>query len=289
MSELQSIHQLIEWEPPKVEPLIENGILEPESCMLQYGEAKSWKTMNSYYTMWCLANGTPWYGFKTTKCAVLRIQAELPQRQERKRVMKFASGVRFSNGGDDTKLAYPSNIYFRTEMYLQTDTSFGISVLEADINRVKSRHPDLPLVVVLDPLYLMISGKIRDEYDVKKFLDNINLMRQKHKAAFILIHHTRLSHKDILGNTIEDGAESLMGSSYFNNWVDIAVESRLLNPRSGADRVRIAFYLTRNAESQLPELEVKWSRRNLQPTVEVSKMVEDDEYTRDITEDSTVI
>jgi RecA-family ATPase len=278
MSELRNIHQLISWEPPQVLPLIEGGILDEESGMILYGEAKSWKTMTNYYTMYSLANGTPWFGFKTTKCAVLRIQGELPERQERKRIMKFARGIRYQEGNDNTSLAYPSNMYFHSEMYLHLDTSYGLTILENDVKKVKSRHPDLPLVVMIDPIYMMMSGKIRDEYDVKKFLDNINIIRQKYSATFILTHHTRLSHKDVMGNIMEDGAESMMGSSYFNDWCDIAPELRLLNPRTGADRVRISFYLTRNAEKQLPRLEVKWSRFNLLPSIESSHTDEDEDY-----------
>jgi len=116
-------------------------------------------------------------------------------------------------------------------------------------------------------VYLLISGHISDDYDVKRLLDNLNELRSKCSVSLIIIHHSHKTRTDDSGNIIDLGSEDIMGSSYFNNWADTMVKLKTLNPYTGADRVELSFGLARHAEALLPKLTIQWSRANLHPSV----------------------
>jgi len=162
---IDSIHQLINWQPALQHAIIGEGILLPETRIMIFGQAKAWKSMLSLHTAFTLADGADWFGFQTIKAATFKYQAELPKAIDRDRVAKYAKGAN----------SYPPNIFFKTaQERVKLDTSWGIASLNKDIEEVKSRCPNQPLVVILDPLYKLIAGHISDEYDVKKFQDNID-------------------------------------------------------------------------------------------------------------------
>lgn len=271
---IENIQQLISWEPPFQETIIDKGILLPQTRLIIFGQAKSWKSMLAMHTAFSLANGTPWFGFKTTKCLIFHLQVELPKSAEQKRVIKYAKNAN----------SYPTNVAFKTASRLKIDTSFGLSSLSKDVEEVKARFPAYNnLVLILDPLYLLMAGHISDEYDAKKFLENVNDVKEKYGLAVILIHHTRLTRLNNAGEVVDLGPEEMMGSSYLNNWCDTAVKVRLLNPYTGSDLVKLTFELTRNAEDLLPSFEIQWSRATLLPTIaKRTEIVLDDPSVRDL-------
>jgi len=264
---IENIHELISWQPPVQQSIIEEGILLPETRLMIFGAAKAWKSMLSIHTAFALANGTDWFGYKTTKCLPLKYQVELPKAIDRKRIIKYAKGAN----------SYPSNLFFKTAVYSKLDTGYGIGSIERDIQTAKQRIPDQHIVLILDPLYLLMSGHITDEYDVRKLLDNLDSLRDKHHLTIIIIHHSRLARTDASGSIIDLGPEEAMGSSYLNNWVDTMIKVVLLNPYTGGNRVGMSFELTRHAETMLPSFQVEWNRANLQPRVIKRATVELDE------------
>lgn len=262
---IDSIQQLIDWRPLQRKSVIEEGILLPETRLMIFGQAKAWKSMLSLHTAFCLANGTSWFGYKTTKSTVLKYQAELPKAIDRDRVAKYAKGAD----------SYPTNIFFKTpQERVKLDTNWSIASITKDIEEVKARSPDQHLVLILDPLYKLIAGHISDEYDVKKFQDNVDELKTKHNLSIIIIHHSRLTRVDSSGKVIDLGAEESMGSSYFNNWCDTMIRVKLLNPHTGSDNIEVSFELVRNAQTILPKFQVHWDRTNLQPIVTNREQVE---------------
>ena len=160
------------------------------------------------------------------------------------------------------------NDFFNTPVdRIKLDTTWGVQSLQKDIETVMNRCPDLHLVLILDPLYKLLAGHISDEYDVKKFQDNMDELKNKLHFSLVLIHHSRLTKTDSSGNVVDLGAEEAMGSSYWNNWCDTMIRTKLLNPFATKDKVEINFFLTRNATTVVPDLEIQWSRLDLHPTV----------------------
>lgn len=255
---IDSLTQLLAWQPEKRASIIEDGILLPETRLMIFGQAKAWKSMLSLHTAFTLANGLNWFGYKTAAAASFKIQVELPKTIDRDRAEKYAKGAS----------SYPPNVFFKTPTErIKLDTSWGIASLNRDIEEVKSRSPDHHLVLILDPLYKLIAGHISDEYDVKKFQDNIDESKSKYHYSVIIIHHSRLTRTDASGMIVDLGAEEAMGSSYWNNWCDTMIRVKLLDPFTEKRNVEVSFELTRNAQTDLPNFHVRWDRSNLQPTV----------------------
>ena len=252
---IDNLNELISWQPSTQKAIISDGILLPETAMIIFGSAKAWKSILALHTSYCIANGSDWFGFRTSKCTTFKYQVELPKAIDRKRVIKYMNGSK------------PNNIFFKTAPYSKIDTGFGRQSLEKDIQIVQSRSPGSHVVLILDPIYLLITGHISDDYDIKKLLDNLNELRAKLHITVILIHHTHKTRVDSSGNIIDLGSEEIMGSSYFNNWADTMVRIKLLNPYTGSDRVQMSFELARHTETILPTLYIKWSRANLQSRI----------------------
>jgi len=247
---IENIYDLINWKPPDIKSIISEGVLLPENRMIIFGPAKSWKSMLSIHTAFTLATGEPWFNYKTSKSVVFIFQVELPKNVFRDRVIKYAKG-RFGSYPNNL----PPNILFESEHYTKLDTSFGMAMLDKELEEVRRRFPDLPLVLILDPLYKLMSGHITDEYDVRRILDNLDELRKKHSMSIIIIHHSRLTRLDASGNIIDLGPEEAMGSSYLNNWTDTMIQVKLLNPHTGADKTEMSFVLVRHGESVLPSFQ----------------------------------
>ena len=270
---IENVDELIAWNPPYQKEIISDGILLPETCMILFGSAKGWKSGLALHTAHCIATGKDWFGFRTTKSAVFKYQVEIPKALERERVVKYMNGDR------------PKSMLFKTAPYAKIDTGYGKSNLEKDIGEAKERCPDTHLVLILDPVYLLISGHISDDYDIKRLLDNLNDIKAKHHLSLILVHHSHKTRVDSSGQIIDLGSEEIMGSSYFNNWADTMVRLKLLNPYTGANKVEMSFGLVRHAKAVLPVLEIYWSRQTLHPTVtKRSDAVEDEVTTRNLKE-----
>jgi len=265
---IDTIRELINWQPSEQEAIIEGGILLPQTRMIVFGPAKAWKSMLALHTSFVLSTGSDWFGYKTTKCLPFKLQVELPKAVDRARVIKYSNNLR------------PPNLLFKTANYLKLDSGYGANALDKDLQQIENRFPGQQIVLILDPLYKLLSGHITDEYDARKLLDNLDVAKEQHNLTIIIIHHSRLTRVDSSGNIVNLGAEEMMGSSYLNNWCDTAIEVKLLNPHTGANRVRISFELARHAESILPPFELEWSRATLHP--KITKQYEAEIDTEDI-------
>ena len=132
---IDNIKQLIAWQPEKQNAIVEEGILLPETRLMIFGQPKAWKSMMALHTAFVIANGLSWFGYKTSKAATLKYQAELPKAIDRDRVVKYAKGAN----------SYPDNIFFKTVYErVKLDTSWGMMSFNKDVEEIKSRCPDQP-------------------------------------------------------------------------------------------------------------------------------------------------
>jgi len=266
-------NQLLQWKPP-VSPseIIGDGILFPGTTMMLFGAAGAWKTINTLHLVYCIASGKPWFGFETSPATVLSHQVELPKFLFRERFIKYKYGNQMTS----------PNIFFLTPSDdVLLDTTFGLGELAKTIEEVQRRahNPQLPLVIALDPLMLYMSGHISDEYDVKKFQRNVNSLRRQYNITIIIVHHARLMRTDSAGGVIDLGAEEIMGSSYWNNWLDTIVRLKVTNPFHGSDTIHFDFGKTRNAQRFLPGFTVRWKRDTLVPELLSKDLMDEEEPT----------
>jgi|TARA_Y100000310_G_C20696669_1_gene826187 RecA-family ATPase len=262
----QSLSELLSWRPPHIPDIISNGVLSAGSRLVIFGDPKSWKSFEALHLTFCLASGLDWYGFKTSKCIVYSLQSELTKYHSWQRTMQYCEGLLKSTGDRDK--AYPSSsVYFRTDNYLHLDSSFGLNNVKNDLIALRAAHPDEFIVLILDPLYLLMGGRISDEYDIKKFLVNMNILTTEYNLSLIILHHTRKSHIDASGHLVKLGAEEATGNRYLSNWCDTMIQLTLLNPYGAKNKVRMDFVLSRHAKDVLPRLDIRWDRKMLQPSV----------------------
>lgn len=253
---IDNLDELEAWQPPYRGPdIISSGIMYPGTAMIIFGPSKAWKSMTTIYTGFQLSEGKEWFGFQTAPCVVFIYQVELPKMVFRKRMMKYKSHSPFK----------PTTLLCKTESYVKLDSTYGKDSLNADIMKIEKRFPNRHIVIILDPLYLLMSGHVSDEYDVKRFLDHLNELRSRHDISFILVHHTHKIRMTTEGEVIDTGSDEMMGSSYFNNWCDTQVRLERLNPNGLDNKVRITFPLHRNSEVVLPRIDIEWDRDTLQP------------------------
>ena len=241
--EVTSLKGLLDWEPPKVNAIIDHGILLPDTRLVIFGLWKSWKSMFTQHVAFCVSCGLPLLGFNTTKSSILLVQLEIPKAEFKKRVAKYAG----------THELYPDNLNFACTHYLKLDRDAGKASLDRILQGLQ------PEVLVIDPVYKVLSGNISDSYDIMKLLGNLGDLQARHHFSLILVTHTRKPHTDDSGEVVDRGLEEIMGSSYLPNWLDTAIGIKVI----GQDVVQISFPAMRHAEVQLDPIKVRVNRSTL--------------------------
>lgn len=257
--DIYSIPDLLAYTPPKQTEIISNGILPIHSNLFIFGSAKAWKSMLAQELAFIISRGGKWLDFRTTKSFVFLYQAELPLIPYWKRTVKY---VRNLNGQTPD---YP--ILVKIADRVKIDTAFGAAQYEKDVRAVKAIAGDLPLVVILDPMYKLMMGHLNEDYEVRKFQDNLEDVGRKFGLTTIIIHHSHKARFDNTGSPIDTGAEEMDGSFVSPAWCDGAIRLRLLNPNKGDDEVELSFNIMRHAETSLPRYKLKWNRSNLRSEI----------------------
>ena len=91
---------------------------------------------------------------------------------------------------------------------LALDTEAGY---EDFVGRIRSSgfNPD---VIIIDPLYMAMSGGLSDETQSRKFCRNIRQIKEDFDCSFIVVHHQHRDKTDSFGRKINEGDNAIMGS-----------------------------------------------------------------------------
>lgn len=271
-----SLEKLLSWEPPKKREIIGAGILHRGTRLLLFGKPKSWKSMVAIHTGFCIATGQPWFGFRTTPSRVMILQLEIPQALFRERIIKYCDHASYQTAlpgsielipygaNEATKIDLPDNIYFCYEPYIKLDRDFQIARLEQLLLQVQ------PDVLIVDPLYKVMSGNICDAYAVEVFQSNIDKMAAKLGGlTTIIVAHTRQQKIDESGQEIDYGADDLMGSSNWPNWVDSLVRVKKVGDDESGVELQLSFEAMRHTVDNLHPVNIRTSREHLQWSVKL--------------------
>ena len=207
--------------------------------------------MIAMHTGFCVATGQRWFGYYTSKVTTIIVQVEIPKYQYQKRVAKYVLGNQLSPDGSITAI---DNLHFISEPFLKLDQGWGVTELEKEVQRL---HPGL---VIVDPLYKVVSGRITDEYDMRKFTDRMDNLIAKYQFSLILIHHDR---KDQVfeGQAVNMGSQDMFGTSIFLDWCDTAIK---IEPQTTDAEVRLIPDIVRHAEEETKPFMVSVDRTTLQ-------------------------
>lgn len=274
---LFTIKDLREWQPPKVIDLIGSGFLRAQSRLLIFGGEGSWKSMLGMHMGHCLSTGEGFLGFETSVCNVLKVQVEMPLYEDRERALQYSEGHKSLRldciegpTNEDLEVAEsfacPSNfIYKNPEHDLHLDNPLGIVELESGIKTCIRELPGRPLVLILDPLYLMTSGHSVDGYDMGKIASNLNRLIKEYKVTIVLIHHARKVKTDEDGKRLDLGSDDQTGSRVMQYWADGILK---ISETQYDDTFELRFTKnSRNAKTKLPTMIVHWDRETLHPSL----------------------
>lgn len=297
--QLYTTQDLLAWTPPPTQRIISGGVLNVSNRLLIFGDEGAWKSILALHTANCIARGSRWLGFKTYPSNIFRLQVELPMYIDRERIEKYCAGskdiyiARGEQNVSSTELdrldakanefAYPL-IVNRTEQFIHIDESSGWESLRRNIMTCIEILPQLPLVVILDPLYKMFNRNLSESTDVKPMIDKIDLiMDEASKFApglsFIIIHHTRKTGVDVTGKPIFQGSQDATGWRGLVGWADTVLRIDP-DPKDATDtKINIRFTKHRNADDVMPIVRIRWDRNTLHPQIlsRVLPIYEEDE------------
>lgn len=247
IDEPETLEEILSRRPNPPTPLVADGILYAKTKMVIYGRYKALKSMLGLDMAFALASGHDWIGFHTQPSGirVFYLQLEIPYGLLRTRLAKTWKGRQNNQQPMDHE-----NLRFWTQHFLKLDQSAGIHILDHYLGQYK---PDL---LVVDPLYKVLSGNMLQAVDVQRVLDNLDMMIAKHNISVVMVSHTRKGMAD-MG---EWGSDDLIGSVFLSAWADTIIKVE----RRGEDRLAIKFDVVRHAELELDQREVTFNRDTLE-------------------------
>jgi len=252
----ESMPNFLKWKSPDQKYIIANGLLAPETKLILFGKWFTWKSMIAMHTAITLAAGKPWFGFHTVPVTTYLLQIELPKPKYQERVAKYSIG---------NNLNQP-NCFFRSEPYIKLDRDYGLNDL---IREMEEIHPQ---VLIIDPVYKVISGHLTDEHDIREFTDRMDILIAKYKLGLILIHHDRKER--LIDGQLYQSAEDMFGSSIFLDWCDTSIRTA----NTGKDgEIKITFEKVRYAEQEMKPILVQVDRSKLTFSMVTSNIVTTEE------------
>ena len=238
--EPQTLDELLAWKPIYPQAVLGDGLLYAQCKLILYGKPESYKSMLVSHLGLSLSSGKEWLGFATPPegVSVFYFQLEIPHPLLQLRV----------DGLQRSLQPYKQDMWFWTEHYMKLDLPPGLAAIERVIG---SRRPQ---VLIIDPIYKVISGKIVDPTQVAVFLDYVDLLIEKYETSVVLVAHTR---KGVIGES-SDG-EDLMGSTFLP-WADTVIRVVAARNTGRREVLRLQFEKVRHATDRLPDREVIFNK-----------------------------
>lgn len=234
--EPQELREFLQWEPNFPDAVLDKGLLYAGTKAILYGQYKAGKSPLVQRLALHLARGQPWLGFKVPSegISVFYLQLEIPAPLFQKRVKSMTDGRWLTKK--------PLTLW--TEHYLKLDLDQGLSKLERYLDRWQ------PQVLIVDPIYKVLSADVTKPYAVTPFLDNMDKLLDRYDGmAIVLTHHGRKPSIDEKEG--KWGSDDMLGAGLFSAWADsiIKVERK--------DReLKLRFEVIRHAEEDIKPVTV---------------------------------
>ena len=194
--------------------------LPKQGKALVYGGAKIGKSQLAIQMGRCIGAGLPFLGMPTTQGRVLYLQFELGTEVLQSRMKQ--SGKEYAN------------VFVGTTFNMKLDTPQGQEVL---LNALREIEPN---VLILDPLYKIISGDENEATDVKRITDFVDSIidAYRHTALSVLIIH----------HAGKDSSRGGRGSSLLEGYPDSVIEIKKMSSVGMPLRVAVLPKLLRHSE-----------------------------------------
>ncbi len=225
-------------------PILDKGLMYEGTRVFIYGRYKTMKSMLALRFALAVSRGCPWLGFNTPLDgrSVMLLQLEIPEPMLQVRVKKMVS--------DGVPSLKP--LWIWTEPYLKIDTTQGW----ARIDRYVTEYE--PEVLILDPVYKLMSGDLTATAPVQRLTDDIDRLLAKHrKLAVMLVHHTRKESPD--ANRAWGSSDDMYGNMIFSAWADSLIRLE----RGRFDEINVEFPVLRHAEEDIQEQKLFFNSKTL--------------------------
>jgi RecA-family ATPase len=204
--ELQSLSSLLAWKPPIQRWIVEN-LITREARIELYGEEGTWKSMMSMHLAFCVALGKPWLGHSCIQSRVAVVHVgELAMADYQQRVIEYMRGNKITTT--------PANLAFHIGYEGSIDNNIGRLAM---VEQCLKFQPDL---LILDPVFSLMSGDLTSTADMQNFRSAVDLVRSRIHCAVWMVHHERKPSHDESGARIETGTAASLGSRILAAWVD---------------------------------------------------------------------
>lgn len=190
--------------------LVENMLWRDDVCLVLAREkvGKTFWTQQMCYAMTC---GKPFLGqFDVVKpLRVLYIQAEGSMGETKSRITESMAHEDIEWNPDNWRHIFVPSIH------LNTDDGYN------HITDALGSEPDfVPDVIVIDPLYQAMKGSLSDETAAREFVASVRKLMGNLHCAILLVHHEHRGKKNQMGDAVEEGDDSIMGSFVWKAFVN---------------------------------------------------------------------
>ena len=211
--------RLLGEEIPGGQPLIEGFMWQRDNTILM-GAEKSGKSILGMQIAAALTTQEPFLGeYEVPKAVnVAYVQAEGKVHDTQSNLRNMVKVIPF-DASRFCLFYYPS---------IALDKPEGYQFLIEEINKWKK-----PDVIILDPLYMLMSGDMIDNVAARDMVRNMRQLGEHYDATLLIIHHAHRPKRTEEGHVMDEGDDSIFGSFVWKAFVD-----QVYYLRNGRDKIR---------------------------------------------------
>lgn len=251
--EPQEYDEFLSWRPELPLELLGKGLLHAKQKLILYGPRKTFKSMLVCYLLHCWRYGVDFLDIPVPPMGVTALYLQLELSHELLHERMDEMHKHFAGRHLD-----PRPLHIWTEQMLKLDgQGTGIGRIAKYLEKW---HPD---VLILDPLYKLLSASINDQLAMTHLFDQLDVLADKYGCAIVIIAHPRKPQPG--SNSGRFDSDDLMGQSLFSAWADTVIQLNRVKGDDSDDRL-LTFEATRYAKEELDPLEIHFNRASMQFT-----------------------
>jgi len=233
VSEILQLSYSIDW--------LIRGIIEVKGLFLIFGDPASGKSFLAVDMACCVATGLDWHSNKVQAGCVFYIAGEGNRGYSAR---SAAWSVLNDTSLDDAPLFFSNNT-------INISDPQSVIMLNDEITAMTNQTGLLPRLIIIDTLARAMDGDENSSRDMTSFVQQLDQLKDLHKCAILLVHHTGHSDKSrARGSTVLKGA--LDGEYRVTKTNDGTVRLECTKMKESEAPASMAFKLT---DVQLPALD----------------------------------
>lgn len=205
---LYELHDLLAQSFADDDPLIE-GVVTAHDKILWVAQYKAGKSVIELQKAHCVAGGHPFLGFRVPRPrVVLYVAGEGGEDELQERSRNMGQSLPVSK----------NMLWFWPLPEYPLNTDDGQKYLTAAADAIHDKTGEFPALTIFDPAYALMSGGMRNDEDVGRFVRVCNLYQAYTQGAVIIVQHTHRNIRNSSGEVIEEGDEAFFGSMLWKAW-----------------------------------------------------------------------